>query len=144
MILVFLGTLFVASFLESRTKIPYTMMLVALGIIISLVTTLIGGLDQIKLDPKLIINFVIPPLIFEAMMRIDYKDFIKVKISVLLLSTIGVVIATIVVGLLLMYFIHLPYQLAFLFAALISPTDAAIVIKTFKVLKVPRFLSTIV
>ena len=144
MILVFLGTLFVASFLESRTKIPYTMMLVALGIIISLVTTLIGGLDQIKLDPKLIINFVIPPLIFEAMMRIDYKDFIKVKISVLLLSTIGVVIATIVVGLLLMYFIHLPYQLAFLFAALISPTDAAIVIKTFKILKVPRLLSTIV
>ena len=77
-------------------------------------------------------------------MRIDYKDFIKVKISVLLLSTIGVVITTIVVGLLLIYLVHLPYQLAFLFAALISPTDAAIVIKTFKILKVPRLLSTIV
>lgn len=119
-------------------------MLVALGIIISLVTTLINELDQIKLDPKLIINFVIPPLIFEAMMRIDFKDFTQVKISVLLLSTLGVVIATIAIGLLLMYIVHLSFQLAFLFAALISPTDAAIVIKTFKVLRVPRLLSTIV
>jgi NhaP-type Na+/H+ or K+/H+ antiporter len=53
---------------------------------------MINELDQIKLDPKLIIDFVIPPLIFEAMMRIDYKDFMRVKISVLLLATIGVVI----------------------------------------------------
>ena len=120
------------------------MMLVALGIIFSLAALLINGLDQIKLDPKLIIDFVIPPLIFEAMMRIDYKDFMKVKISVLLLSTIGVVITTLVVGFLLLYLEHLPFPIAFVFAALISPTDAAIVIKTFKILKVPRLLSTIV
>jgi CPA1 family monovalent cation:H+ antiporter len=62
----------------------------------------------------------------------------------LLLATVGVVITTIVVGLLLMYAAHLPFQIAFIFAALISPTDAAIVIKTFKILKVPRLLSTIV
>ncbi len=42
-----------------------------------------------------------------------------------------------------MYAAHLSFQLAFVFAALISPTDAAIVIKTFKILKVPRLLSTI-
>lgn len=119
-------------------------MLVGLGIIISLATLLVNGFDQIKINSQLIINFVIPPLIFEAMMRIDYKDFARVKISVLLLSTLGVVVTTIVVGLLLMYLVHLPFQLAFLFAALISPTDAAIVIKTFKIIKVPRLLSTIV
>jgi CPA1 family monovalent cation:H+ antiporter len=38
----------------------------------------------------------------------------------------------------------LPFPISFVFAALISPTDAAIVIKTFKILKVPRLLSTIV
>ncbi|MDQ6723991.1 MAG: sodium:proton antiporter [Thermoproteota archaeon] len=128
---------------ESRTKIPYTMMLVALGIVLSLVGLMINGIDQIHFDSKLIIDFVIPPLIFEAMMRIDYKDFMRVKISVLLLATVGVVITTIIVGLLLMYIAHLPFQIAFIFAALISPTDAAIVIKTFKILKVPRLLSTI-
>src|SRR5919112_546192 len=143
-ILVFLGTIFIASLIESRTKIPYTMMLVVLGIILSLAALMINGIDQIKLDPKLIIDFVIPPLIFEAMMRIEYKDFMKVKISVLLLATIGVVITTFAVGFLLIYLEHLPFSIAFVFAALISPTDAAIVIKTFKILKVPRLLSTIV
>ncbi|MDQ6866509.1 MAG: sodium:proton antiporter, partial [Thermoproteota archaeon] len=142
-ILAFLGTIFIASLVESRTKIPYTMMLVALGIVLSLVGLMINGIDQIKFESKLIIDFVIPPLIFEAMMRIDYKDFMRVKISVLLLATAGVVIATIVVGLLLMYVAHLPFQIAFVFAALISPTDPAIVIKTFKILKVPKLLSTI-
>lgn len=63
------------------------MMLVGLGIIISLATVLVNGFDRIKLDSNLIINFVIP-LIFEAMMKIDYKDFTRVKISVLLLSTL--------------------------------------------------------
>lgn len=120
------------------------MMLVGLGIVLSLVSLISNGISQIKLDPKLIIDFVIPPLIFEAMMRIDYKDFIKVKISVLLLATIGVVITTFIVGLLLIYLEHLPFSIAFVFAALISPTDAAIVIKTFKMLKTPRLLSTIV
>ncbi len=119
------------------------MMLVALGIILSLVGLMISGINQLKFDSKLIIDFVIPPLIFEAMMRINYKDFKMVKISVLLLATAGVVITTLIVGLLLMYIAHLPFQIAFVFAALISPTDAAIVIKTFKILNVPRLLSTI-
>ncbi len=118
-------------------------MLVALGIILSLVGLMINGINQIKFDSKLIIDFVIPPLIFEAMMRINYKDFIMVKISVLLLATVGVVITTLIVGLLLIYIAHLPFQIAFVFVALISSTDAAIVIKTFKMLKVPKLLSTI-
>ncbi len=29
-------------------------------------------IKQFKFDPKLIIDFVIPPLIFEAMMQVDY------------------------------------------------------------------------
>ena len=143
MVLAFLGTIFIASFVESRTKIPYTMMLVALGIMFSLAGLTVNGTTQIKLDSKIIIDFVIPPLIFEAMMRINYKDFVMVKMSVLLLATFGVVITTLTVGLLLMYIANLSFQTAFVFAALISPTDAAIVIKTFKMLKAPRLLSTI-
>ncbi len=119
------------------------MMLVALGILFSLAGLMVNGIDQIKLDSKLIIDFVIPPLKFEALMRINYRDFMIVKISVLLLATVGVVITTLVVGLLLMYITHLSFQTAFVFAAWISPTNAAIVIKTFKMLKVPRLLSTI-
>lgn len=121
-------------------------MLVIFGIIISFLN--LAGPDIIhlkpfRIDPNLIINFIIPPLIFEAMMNVDYKYFKEVRISALLLSTLGVVVATLVGGFLVMYMLHLPLLIAFAFAALIAPTDAAIVIELFKRTRVPKLLSTL-
>jgi Na+:H+ antiporter len=90
-----------------------------------------------------VITFIIPPLIFEAMMKVDYKQFKAIRISALLLATLGVVLATLIGGFLLVYIARLPFLVAFAFAALISPTDAAIVIEIFKKVKVPRVLSTL-
>ena len=72
------------------------------------------------------------------MMKVDYKQFKAIRISVLLLATIGVVLATLIGGFLLVYIAGLPFLVAFAFAALISPTDGAIVIEIFKRVKVPR------
>jgi len=137
---VFLLTIFLAALIATRVKIPYTMILVGIGIAISVVNFTGYGIPNIsgfKVDPKLILIFVIPPLIFEAMMRIDSEQFKKIRISSLLLSTVGVGVATIVGGLLLTYIAGLPIIIAFAFAALIAPTDAAIVIEIFKRVKVP-------
>ena len=148
----FLAMIFAAALFSSRTKVPYTMGLVGIGIAISLFLGLargeVGGLNILnfnRLDPKLIIDFIIPPLIFEAMMKVDYyNEFKAIRVSALLLATLGVVIATVVTGLLLMYLAHLPLLIAFTFAALIAPTDAAIVIEIFKRVRgVPGLLSTI-
>jgi CPA1 family monovalent cation:H+ antiporter len=147
----FLAMIVAAALFSSRTKVPYTMGLVGIGIAISLFLGLargeVGGLNIVnfnRLDPKLIIDFIIPPLIFEAMMKVDYyNEFKAIRVSALLLSTAGVVIATVVTGLLLMYLAHLPLLIAFTFAALIAPTDAAIVIEIFKRVRVPDLLSTI-
>ena len=101
-------------------------------------------IKQFKFDPKLIIDFVIPPLIFEAMMQVDYyTEFRPIRISVLLLATIGVLVTAFVIGFILAYVFHLPFSLSFTFAALISSTDAAIVIQTFKRTKVPKLLARI-
>lgn len=143
---IFLGTVFAAALFSSRIKIPYTMMLVAIGITISILSLfpsfdLIGG--NFTIDPKLIIDFLIPPLIFEAMMKINYEEFKKVRLPALLLATLGVIIATLVGGFLLVYVAGLPFLVAFAFAALIAPTDAAIVIEIFKKVKLPMLLSTL-
>ncbi len=143
---IFLAMVFGAALFSSRTKIPHTMILLGFGISISLLS--LTGLDvlnfnQFRIDPNLVITFIIPPLIFEAMMNVDYKLFKSIRISVLLLATIGVVLATLIGGLLLVYIAGLPILVAFAFAALISPTDAAIVIEIFKRVKVPRVLSTL-
>jgi len=149
---IFLAMIFAASLFSSRTKIPYTMGLVGIGIAISLFLGLTRGGDVVglnivnfnRLDPKLIIDFVIPPLIFEAMMKVDYyNEFKAIRVSALLLSSVGVVIATFVTGLLLLYLAHLPLLVAFTFAVLIAPNDAAIVIEIFKRVRgVPGLLSS--
>jgi monovalent cation:H+ antiporter, CPA1 family len=142
--------IFIGSLIESKTKIPYTIVLVFIGIVISflvylgLINNSLVDIKQFKFDPSVIVNFLIPPLIFEAMIQVDYyKEYRPVRIPVLLLSTIGVVISTFIVGLIMVFIAHLPFSLSFLFAALISSTDAAIVIQTFKRTKVPKLLARI-
>ncbi len=139
-----LGMIFLASLLARKVRLPYTMVLVGIGIAISVLhVSGIGPfqISEFKVDPKLILYFIVPPLIFEAMMRIDREEFKKVRISSLLLATGGVAVATIVGGFLLSYVAGLPTIVAFAFAALIAPTDAAIVIEVFKRVKVPTKLS---
>jgi CPA1 family monovalent cation:H+ antiporter len=122
------------------------MVLVGIGIAISLshFTGLnFGNISQFKVDPKLILIFIVPPLIFEAMMKIKHEEFKQIQISSLLLSTVGVLLATLVGGFLLVYFAGLPYIVSFAFAALIAPTDAAIVIEVFKKVRVPKLLATL-
>ncbi len=101
-------------------------------------------IKNLQFDPKLIMDFVIPPLIFEAMMQVDYfREFKPIRITVISLSTVGVVITTVVIGIVLIYFVHLSFSQSIIFAALISSTDAAIVIQTFKKIKVPKLLARI-
>ncbi|MDQ6862881.1 MAG: sodium:proton antiporter [Thermoproteota archaeon] len=143
---IFVAMVFASALFSSKTKIPHTMILLGFGISISLLG--LAGSDVVnfshfKINPNLVITFIIPPLIFEAMMKVDYKQFKAIRISALLLATIGVVLATLIGGFLLVYIAGLPFLVAFAFAALISPTDAAIVIEIFKRVKVPRVLSTL-
>jgi CPA1 family monovalent cation:H+ antiporter len=143
---IFLAMIFAAAVISSRSKIPHTMILVGFGIAISFFDfagLTIIDIKQFRIDPKLIINFIIPPLIFEAMMKVNYKEFKAIRISALLLATIGVVVAMLVAGLLLTYIAGLALSVAFTFAALIAPTDPAIVIEIFKRVKVPKQLSTL-
>jgi CPA1 family monovalent cation:H+ antiporter len=141
----FLAVIFVASLFSSKTRIPYTMMLVGIGILFSILSLFpaFDKLSNFSIDPKLILDFMIPPLIFEAMMKMDYEAFKKVRLPALMMATVGVVVATVVGGLLLTYFANIPVLVAFAFAALIAPTDAAIVIDIFKRVKLPHLLSAL-
>ena len=146
LILIFLGTVFTASVVSSKIKIPFTIILVIIGILISLLSLsnfMPVDLSEMKFSPELILFFVIPPLIFEAMMKINRKEFKKIRISALLLATAGTVLATLAGGFILEQLTDIPPFLAYAFAALIAPTDAAIVIEIFKRIKVPKSISTL-
>lgn len=143
---IFLLMIFAAAVISSRSKIPHTIVLVFLGIIISiLMASQFNPVStkEINLNPRSVINFIVPPLIFEAMMRVNYSELKAVRLSAILLATVGVVLATLVTGTMLTYLEGLPFVLAFVFAALIAPTDPSVVIDMFKRLKVPKQLSAL-
>jgi monovalent cation:H+ antiporter, CPA1 family len=142
----FLGIALAATIISQRIRQPYTVVLVFIGILLaaSSVSKLVG-VDQIYnqlVSGGLLVGLVLPPLLFETMMGIDPKEFRAIVRPALRMATIGVVIATVAGGLLLWLIARLPIYSAFLFAALIAPTDTATVLEIFRRTKVPSKLVT--
>ncbi|MDA4131179.1 MAG: sodium:proton antiporter, partial [Thaumarchaeota archaeon] len=158
---IFLVITLVASFISIRLKLPYTLALLMIGILLVILSNsfLFGqgvfetAIAQIKSytlslnggqNGGLFVGLVVPPLIFEALTHVRSSDLKSVFRPAMILATIGVVIATVVGGVLLWKLIGLPFYLSFLFAAIISPTDAATVLELFRRLNVPSKLSALV
>ncbi len=162
-IAVFLLITFVAAIISLKFKTPYTLVLVLVGVGVTALATLLAfegspfsglaraltlqirSFDNFILDggaSGFFVGIVVPPLLFESMMHTRAADLRAVIKPSLALATIGVVIATVVGGLVLWVF-GLPPYVAFLFAALIAPTDIVTILEVFKRVKVPQKLATI-
>ena len=160
----FLLLIFIAALISMRVKIPYTLVLVFIGVLVSVIVALLsvqGGplqlpMQSVSLEIQSIYNqliqggggglfvgLIVPPLIFEAMIHIRGSDLKAVIKPSLALATVGVLIATAVGGLILWKFIGLSPYVSFLFAALIAPTDVVTVLEVFRRVKVPSKLSTL-
>lgn len=142
----FLATALAASMISSRTKVPYTVVLVLVGVAfaalsISTVTGVVVIYNQLSAG-GLFVGLVLPPLLFETMMNVKPDELRPVLRPALTLATVGVVVATVVGGLLMWLIARVPPYPAFLFAAIISPTDTATVLEIFRRVRVPARLST--
>lgn len=161
---VFLLLTFIAALISIRRKVPYTLILVVTGALISATVALLslsGSPIQASMQSAvtqlqtiytiliqgggggLFVGLVVPPLIFEAMIHIRGSDLRSVIKPSLALATVGVVIATLVGGLVLWKLVGLSFYVSFLFAALIAPTDVVTVLEVFKRVKVPTKLATL-
>ncbi len=160
----FLLMTFIAALISIRVKIPYTLVLVFIGVLISIIVAFLsvqGGplqnpMQSVSLEIQSIYNqliqggggglfvgLIVPPLIFEAMIHIRGGDLKAVIKPSLALATVGVLVATVVGGLILWKFVGLTPYVSFLFAALIAPTDVVTVLEVFRRVKVPSKLSTL-
>lgn len=156
----FLAIILVASLISVRLKLPYTIALVLIGTLLVVLSdvypsssTLIGAaISQIRSyaaslgsseNGGLFVGLVVPPLIFQALTQVNPSDFKSMFRPAFVLATIGVVIATFVVGMLLWLVAGLPLYIALLFAAVISPTDTATVLELFRRVGVPSKLAAL-
>ena len=111
-----------------RLALPYTVGLVATGIGLAPFSAQLGPL----LSRDLIYLVILPPLLFDAAVSIRWIELRRDLVPVLLLSTIGVVVSSIVTASGMRNFLGWPLASALLFGVLIAATDPVAVIALFK------------
>jgi CPA1 family monovalent cation:H+ antiporter len=119
---------------------PYSVGLAAAGAGIAY----LPNAPQLPLSRDLIFNIFLPPLVFEAALKLDWKPFRRELPVTLVLAFLGVAIAAAVVAGGMHWLVGWSWIGAALFAVLIAATDPVSVIASFRELKVEPRLSMLV
>ena len=114
--------------LTRRLGLPYIVGLVAAGFLIAL----LPSSPNLPLSRGLIFNVLLPPLVFEAALQLDWKRFRHELPLTLALAFAGVAIATVVVAAGMHWVIGWSWIGAALFGVLIAATDPVSVIAAFR------------
>lgn len=130
--------------LSKYIKVSFTIILVFIGLIISILDNFSSVFSGFFFGPELIFYFLLPILLFESAYHINFRKLTKDFWFVTILATLGVGASSLVIGLVLTYALNLPWLVSFLFAIFISSTDPVAVVSIFKNLGVPRRLVRII
>ena len=122
-----------------RVRVPYTVALVIVGLLITFQSPL-----EIELTPELILSLFVPPLIFEAAFHIDFHHLRRNLLPILSLAVFGVLLTTFMVGAIVALGIKLSWTTGFVFGALIAATDPVAVVALFRALGTPKQLTVLV
>ena len=122
-----------------RLRIPYTVALVIVGLVLTTQQPL-----KLDLTPELILTLLVPPLVFEAAFHLNLRDLRRDLLGILLLAIPGVLIVTVIVGGLTSLVTPLALPVAMVFGALISATDPVAVVALFRAFGAPKRLALLI
>lgn len=137
-----IGLLLIASLVAiavRRFRIPYTVALVVVGLLITFRSPI-----EFELTPELILALFLPPLVFEAAFHLNITELRRNLSAIILLAVPGVILTTLIVGGILALVTPLGLLLAMVFGALIAATDPIAVVALFRKLGVPKRLAVLV
>src|SRR6476469_8096316 len=106
--------------LARKIRVPYPILLTIGGVSLAL----IPGLPTIRLEPDLVFNLFLPPLIYPAAVFTSWRDFRANLRPILLMAIVLVLLTMTVTAALFHYLTGLPWAVGFVFGAVISPPDA--------------------
>lgn len=127
--------------------LPYTVLLVLLGIGIDMVSPYFQFTEQISqfhITPDTVFYLFLPALIFESTISLDARNLLKNILPILVMAIPGMLVSAFLVGFGLELSFEINFMVALLFGALISATDPVAVIALFKELGAPTRLTILV
>ena len=127
----------VVAILIRRIKLPYTVALVVVGLILSLFPNFL----QFTVSSDLILAILVPPLVFEATLHIPWRRLRSDLLAILMIAVVGTLIGTFIVGGIVQSVLGIPWVAAIAFGALISATDPVAVVAFFRSLGVSKRLT---
>lgn len=137
---VLLSVAAIAGTVLRRLPIPPAVVLAVVGLLAGLAF----GPLHIDLSPRLLLFVILPGLLFEAAFNLR-GDILRTNLAVAItLATGGVLVTTVVAGLLGHWVLGLSIPLALIFGAVVSPTDPVSVLAVFRRLGVPSRLANLV
>jgi monovalent cation:H+ antiporter, CPA1 family len=130
----------VVAMISRRMRLPYSVGLVAAGVLLAQVPIVSGVL----LSPEGIYTILLPPLIFEAALQIRWSPFRRDLPVILTLAFAGVAVAAATVAAGIHFLVGWSWIGALLFGVLIAATDPVSVIAAFKEMPVAARLGLLV
>lgn len=137
---VFLAAAAGVALVARRAAIPYSVAFVGFGLVVGA----LAGVGRIEVTPGLVLIVLLPGLIFEASYQIEIGRLRATGSAVFLLAGPGVLIVAGLVAVVLWQGAGLRPEIGFVVGAIVAATDPASVIASFKRLRAPRGLSTLV
>ena len=140
----------VVYFIANRFRLPYTVLLTLLGILL----VPLSGIDvfsfirEFQLTPALLFFIFLPTLLFESAYNMNIRRVVEEIKPILLLAVGGYLASAFLIGgglwlVLSLIGLAVPFPVTLLFGALISATDPVAVLALFKEYGAPRRLTLI-
>src|SRR5215510_4516098 len=131
-----------------RLKLPFTVVLVPVGIGLAAWSVayphVLPMLHNLEISSALIFYVFLPTLIFESAFNLDVRQLYDNLGAVLALAVPGLLLSTIIIGLIVGMATPIPYTAALLLGAILSATDPVAVIAVFRRLGTPQNLRVLV
>jgi CPA1 family monovalent cation:H+ antiporter len=118
----------VVAMLTRRLRLPYSVGLVAAGIVLAA----LPFAPNAVLTKDLIFTALLPPLLFEAAFYISWDRLRRNASVIVVLATLGVLLSASVTSAGMYFLMRWPWSSALVFGVLIAATDPVSVIATFK------------
>ncbi|MBZ8178533.1 cation:proton antiporter [Oscillatoria salina] len=119
-------------------KIPYTLLLVIVGLGLAFV-----NIRLVNLSPELILEIFLPPLLFEAAWNINWRELKANWLPVILFAVAGVIISVLGISFALSSFTSISLATALLVGASLSATDPVSVVALFRELGAGKRLTVL-
>jgi CPA1 family monovalent cation:H+ antiporter len=139
-----------ALFVAQRLRIPHTVLLVAIGIVLGFLSLLpyMGFLAEFSLTPELLFFIFLPILIFDCAYNINIRHLTHDALIITVLAVGSLLVSAFLIAFGLDFVFSLigldiPFILSLVFGAIISATDPVAVLALFKEYGAPRRLSLI-